>query len=86
MAISLKPEQQAWIAAHVAQGDFATPEEAALQLIDESIAGRADIEYDDLAWAKPFVDEALTEVERGEVLTRDEHEARMDGLLASLKG
>jgi antitoxin ParD1/3/4 len=85
MTISLTPEQQAWIAAHVARGDFASVEDAARQLIDERIAERAVEEGDDLAWAKPYVDEALAEVARGNVLTRKEHEARIDTLLASMK-
>ena len=84
MNVSLTPEQRAWLATHVARGEFASVEEAARQLLDERIAERA-IEEDDLAWAKPHIDEALAEVERGEFLTLEEHEARMDALLASLK-
>jgi antitoxin ParD1/3/4 len=56
MTISLTPEQQAWINARVARGDFASAEEAARQLIDERIAERALEEQDDLTWAKPHVD------------------------------
>ena len=85
MTISLTPEQQAWISAHVARGAFASVEEAALQLIDERIAELAILE-DDLVWAKPLVDEALAEVARGEFLTLEEHRARMDALVASMKG
>jgi len=84
MTISLTPEQQEWIAAHVARGDFASVEDAARQLIDERIAERA-IEEDDLAWAKPLVDEALAEVARGDVITREEHRARNAARLAALK-
>src|SRR4051812_7952799 len=57
MTISLTPEQQAWINAHVARGDFASTEEAVRELIDERIAERALEEQDDLGWAKPHVDE-----------------------------
>jgi antitoxin ParD1/3/4 len=84
MLISITPEQQAWLAAHVERGEFASVDEAVRQLIDERIAERM-IEEDDLAWAKPLVDEALGAVARGEVLSREEHEARMDAVLASLK-
>ena len=84
MTIALTPEQQAWIAAHVARGEFASVEEAVTQLLDERIAERA-IEEDDLVWAKPYVDEALAQVERGEFLTLEDHEARMDALLASME-
>ena len=86
ISLSLTPEQQAWLAAHVASGDFASIEEAARLLIDQRIAEISAEESDDLAWAKPYVDEALAEVARGEGSTLDEHEIRMDALLASMKG
>ncbi len=41
MPITLTPEIEAWIQAHVATGDFASIEEAARQLIAERIAERA---------------------------------------------
>lgn len=85
MTISLTPEQQAWLSAHVARGDFASVEEAARQLIDERIAERALEEGDDLAWAKPYVDEALAAVARGDVLSREEHRARNTARLDALK-
>ncbi len=84
MTISLTPEQQAWIAAHVARGDFPSVEAAALQLIDERIAER-EIEGDDMVWAKAHVDEALAEVARGDVISREEHRARNTARLAALK-
>jgi antitoxin ParD1/3/4 len=49
-------------------------------LIDERIA-ELSIEEDDLAWAKLLVDEALAQVERGEVLTLEEHRTRNAALL-----
>lgn len=82
MLITLTPEQQAWLTAHVARGDFASVDDAVRQLIDERMAE----EGDDLAWAKPYVDEALADVARGDVLTLEEHEARLDKLLAAMKG
>lgn len=85
MVISLTPEQQAWLDAHVARGDFASVEDAARQLIDERIAERAAEEKDDLAWAMPYVDEALADVGRGDVVSRDEHRARNAARLAALK-
>jgi antitoxin ParD1/3/4 len=75
MTISLTPEQQAWIVARVARGDFASVEAAVRQLIDERIAEQS-IEDDDLAWAKPLVDEAIAGAERGDVITLEEHKAR----------
>jgi antitoxin ParD1/3/4 len=86
MTITLTPEQHAWIDAHIARGDFASVEDAARQLIDERIVERAaEEEIGDLAWAKPYLHEALADVAHGKVLTREEHEARMDAVLASMK-
>jgi len=84
MMITLKPDQEAWIKTRVASGDYASVEEAARQLIDDRITG-LEVEDDDLAWAKPYVDEAIAAVDRGEFVTLDEHRAHMASLLASLK-
>ena len=87
MAITLTPEQEAWIKAHVATGDFASVEEAARQLIDDRIAELAQDEgeeQDDMAWAKPLVDEARADIARGDVLTLEEHRARNAARLAAL--
>jgi antitoxin ParD1/3/4 len=85
MAINLTPEQEAWLRAHVACGDFPSVEEAARQLIDERIAERDLEEADDLAWAKPQVDEALAALERGDTITLEEHKPRDKARLAALK-
>jgi antitoxin ParD1/3/4 len=85
MTITLTPEQIAWLDAEVACGRFQSIEEAARRLIDEAIAERV-VEEDDMAWAKPFVDEARADVDRGDVITLEEHEARTAALLAAMKG
>jgi antitoxin ParD1/3/4 len=82
MIISLTPEQQAWFSAHVARGDFPSVEDAARQLIDERIAERAAEARDDLAWAKPFVDEALAEIGRSEIISRGKYQAHTSLRLA----
>jgi antitoxin ParD1/3/4 len=84
MMVTLTPEQEAWVAAHVASGDFPSIEAAVRQLIDERIAEIA-LEGDDLAWAKPYVDEGLAALERGDVLTLEEHKARNAARLAAMK-
>src|SRR6266478_516243 len=84
MSITLTPEQQAWLRAHVERGDFASIEDAVRQLIDKRIAEIAAEENDDLKWAKPYVDEALAKVARGDVITLEEHEARNDARLAAM--
>ncbi len=83
MWISLTSAQQAWIDARVASGVYASAEDAVRQLLDDRIA-ELSIEEDDLAWAKPLVDEAMAQVNRGEYLTREEHRARA-ALLASFR-
>ena len=85
MPITLTPEQEAWLQAHVASGDFASVEDAARQLIDERIAERAAEQTDDLAWAKPYVDEARAAVARGEFVSLEQHRAHNAALLATLK-
>ena len=64
MSVSLTPDQQDWINARVARGDFASVQDAVRQLLDDRIMDLL-IEEDDLAWAKPLVDEARAQVERG---------------------
>jgi antitoxin ParD1/3/4 len=85
MTITLTAEQQVWLEAYVARGDFPSIEDAARQLLDERLAERAAEEEDDLSWAKPYVDEALAAVARGEVMTLDEHKRRNAARLAALK-
>ncbi len=85
MAITLTPDQEAWLQAHVATGDFPSIEEAARQLIDERIVER-ELEKDDLAWAKPLVEEGLAALDRGEIISLEEHKARNAARLATLKG
>lgn len=82
MRISLTPEQEAWFKLHFSVSDAASLEDAARALIDERIA---EWEEDDLAWAKPMVDEGLAAIERGETLSLDEHKARIASRLAELK-
>jgi len=76
MPITLTPEQEAWIQAHVASGDFASIEEAARQLIDDRIAELAAVDDDDMEWAKPLLEEARASIARGDVLTLEEHRQR----------
>jgi antitoxin ParD1/3/4 len=53
-------------------------------MLDERLAER-DLEEDDLAWAKPYVEEALAEAAKGRVISREEHEARTAARIASFK-
>ncbi len=84
MTITLTADQEARLGALVASGDFASIEEAARALLDERLAER-EIEDDDFAWAKPFIDEAEADIARGAVISREEHDASIKALLASMK-
>ena len=68
MNVPLTPEQIAWLEQKVAGGQFASLEEAAAAAISDAMTN----ESDDLAWAKPLVEQARASVARGEVLTHDE--------------
>ena len=81
MNIVLPPAQQRWLEAQVAKGEFASVEDAVQQVIAE----RMVLEADDMAWAKPYVDAALAAVANGEVMTLEEHRARVAEQLKILK-
>ena len=68
MTITLTADQEARLGALVASGDFTSIEEAARALLDERLAER-EIEDDDFAWAKPFIDEAEADIARGDHLS-----------------
>jgi antitoxin ParD1/3/4 len=88
MAITLHPDQEAWLETRVANGDFASVEAAARQLLGERIAelvaGEGDAS-DDESWMKPYVDEGLAALDRGEFVSLEEHKADNAALLASLR-
>jgi Arc/MetJ-type ribon-helix-helix transcriptional regulator len=61
----LSPEQMEWLKGRVESGDFSSIEEAIRSAI--AVAQHFDAEPDeDLSWAKPYIDEALADMERGE--------------------
>jgi Arc/MetJ-type ribon-helix-helix transcriptional regulator len=73
MTIQLSPEQQQWLEAQVAAGHFSSLEQAVAVAIADLMA----IAEDDLDWAKPLVDEAAAELDRGEGVPADEAFARI---------
>jgi len=73
MNISLPPEQQKWLEAQVAAGRFASIDEALAIAVADMMA----IESDDLAWARPYVDQAFESVARGDVISGEEFFARL---------
>jgi len=84
--ITLTPEQEAWLAAHVARGEFPSVEAAARRLIDDRIAEEAAAgAAEDFAWAKPLVDEAIAQIDRGQCHSPEEHDAAIDAHISSLR-
>ena len=73
MTIQLSPEQQHWLEAQVAAGHFVSLEQAVAVAIADLMA----MEDGDLAWAKPLVDAATTELARGEGVPGDEAVGRI---------
>jgi antitoxin ParD1/3/4 len=77
MTVQLSPEQQRWLEAQVEAGHFASLEQAVAVAIADLMATLDD----DLAWAKPLVDEAAAELDRGEGVPGDEALARIRKVL-----
>ena len=59
MQIQLTKEHEEWLRSQVAVGRFSTLEEAVAEAIDS-----LKTEDDDLAWAKPLVEEGLAELDQ----------------------
>jgi antitoxin ParD1/3/4 len=81
MNIQLPPDQQTWLEEQVKAGHYAS--------LDEAIAGAVDnlrlSQINDVSWMKPYVDEALDQVERGEVLSAEEFHDRMQATLHRIR-
>jgi len=73
MNVFLPAEQQKWLEAQVAAGHFASIDEALAAAVADMMA----IDRDDLAWAKPYVDQARASVARGELISGEEFFARL---------
>ena len=81
MNITLRPEQKKWLEAQVAAGQFTSIEEAVSIAIADLIA----LHSDDLAWAKPYVDEARASAARGDVLSKEVFFERLTARIATLR-
>lgn len=64
MNLPLPPAQIAWLEAQIAAGRFASLEEALASAVAQ-LQAQAQDAIDD-SWAKPLIDEALEELDRGE--------------------
>jgi Arc/MetJ-type ribon-helix-helix transcriptional regulator len=82
MNIQLPPDQQKWLEEQVKAGRFASLDEAIAAAVDDLRVSQID---DDLSWAKPYIDEALAQVRRGEVISGREFFERMQAKLSRLR-
>ena len=81
MHITLPTEQQEWLEAEVAAGRFESIDDA----LAAAVAELMSIDADDLAWAKPYVEEARASVARGAVIAGEEFFQRLEGRLDKLR-
>jgi antitoxin ParD1/3/4 len=81
MTITLHPAQQKWLEEQVAAGQFGSVDDA----IAVAVADLMVAVDDDLAWAKPYVDEAREAAARGETVPLEDALADIDSHLDTLK-
>ena len=73
MTITLPREQQEWLEAQVAAGNYDSVEQAVASIVAEHM----QLDVDDLSWARPLIDKARESLARGEGMTLEEYRARM---------
>jgi antitoxin ParD1/3/4 len=81
MNVSLPPEQLEWLEAEVAAGHFASIDEA----LAVAVADLKALSEDDLAWAKPYVEQARASMARGDVLSGEEFFRRLNARINALR-
>lgn len=81
MNITLPREQQEWLEAQVKAGAYDSIEDALTSILAEHM----NMDIDDMAWARPLVDEGRASLEQGNGLTLAEHLAHIDATLEKLK-
>jgi Arc/MetJ-type ribon-helix-helix transcriptional regulator len=68
ITLTLTPEQEKQLEAEVAAGRFASVEAAVRFAVDHFMPP----DMSDLSWAKPYIDVARAQIERGETVTLEE--------------
>ncbi len=81
MNISLPKEQREWLEAEVAAGHFSSIDEA----LSVAVADLKALSDDDLAWAKPYVDQARASVARGDVISGEEFFRHLNAKINALR-
>jgi Arc/MetJ-type ribon-helix-helix transcriptional regulator len=82
MNIRLKPDTEEWLKAQVAEGRFESIEEAVEALVADDRA-QATLRDDDLLWAKPYIEEGLAALGRGEVIPAEQVHAELRAKFAA---
>ena len=80
MNVTLPPEQQKWLEAQVAAGQFSSIDEALATAVADLMA----MQNDDFAWAKPYVEQARASIARGDVLSGEEYFKRLNAKIETL--
>ena len=81
ITLNFSIEQEEALRAQVVAGRFASIEEAILFAVDFF----APPDMSDLSWAKPYIDVARVQIERGETLTLEEFNAHVDEKLKTVR-
>jgi antitoxin ParD1/3/4 len=81
MDIVLPADRLKWLEDQVTSGRFASISEALVV----AVADLMTIQNDDLAWAKPYVDEARASIARGDVSSGEDFLGRLDARLETLR-
>ena len=81
MNITLPREQQEWLEAQVRAGAYSSVEDAVAIILGQHM----NLDIGDMAWARSLVEEGRACIERGEMLTLDEHLSQIDQTLEKLK-
>ena len=81
MNIRLKADTEEWLKAQVADGRFASVEDAVEALVADDRA-QAQLADEDLSWAKPYIDEGIAALEAGKTIPAEEVHAEIRALFA----
>ena len=80
MTIHLTADHEQWLSQQVAEGRFASVDEAVAQAIEA-----LRLEDDDDEWVRPYLEEAEASIARGEEIPGEEVIARMKARMTTLR-
>jgi antitoxin ParD1/3/4 len=65
MSVAIRPEIVKLLEAQIAAGRFASVEAAIETMALDDAAAEADLDVADLAWARPYIEKGLADIEAG---------------------